>query len=278
MEPLSIQAADGQRLAARCFRPQGQARRVVLIAAAMGVPQSFYEDFARWLASQGVAAFTFDYRGMGLSAPPSLRGFHASISDWAQRDLPAVIAAAEEAFPGVPMSYIGHSLGGQIFGLVPGGERFERVLTVACGSGYRHLLARPLRRWVPLLWHVVAPVALKLAGYFPGRRLKVVGDLPRGVMLQWRRWCLDPDYVGVEGAAVRERYAQVVQPITTLIFPDDELASAEGVHKLHALYARAPVTFETIEPRAHGLRRLGHFGFFNPRAAASVWPRALSWI
>jgi predicted alpha/beta hydrolase len=34
--------------------------------------------------------------------------------------------------------------------------------------------------------------------------LRKVGDLPRGVMAQWRRWCLNREYVvGVEGEGVR---------------------------------------------------------------------------
>lgn len=277
MESFTLHAADGQRLAVRLFRPAGEVRRVVLIAPALGVTQVFYTDFARWLATQGFATFTFDYRGIGLSAPSSLKGYHASISDWATRDLPAIIDAAAANFPGLPMSYIGHSLGGQIFGMVPNGERIERVLTVACGSGYRAWLVKPVRRLVPLLWHVLVPLSLRLVGYFPGRRLGMLGDLPRGVILQWRRWCMHPDYVGAEGATA-QRYAQVHQPITTLMFPDDQLISTEGVRRLHGLYANAGVRFETLTAADYGLPRIGHFGFFNHRSASRVWPLALRWL
>lgn len=277
MESFTLHAADGQRLAVRLFRPAGEVRRVVLIAPALGVTQAFYADFARWLATQGFATFTFDYRGIGLSAPSSLKGYHASISDWAARDLPAVIDTAAARFPGLPMSYVGHSLGGQIFGMVPNGERIERVLTVACGSGYRAWLVGPVRRMVPLLWHVVVPLSLRLLGYFPGRRLGMLGNLPRGVILQWRRWCMHPDYVGGEGA-LAQRYAQVRQPITTLMFPDDQLISVAGVQRMHGLYANADVQFETLAAADYGLSRLGHFGFFNPRSATRVWPQALRWL
>jgi hypothetical protein len=41
---------------------------------------------------------------------------------------------------------------------------------------------------------VVAPLTLNIAGYFPGKHLRKVGDLPRGVMEQWRRWCLNREY------------------------------------------------------------------------------------
>jgi hypothetical protein len=48
----------------------------------MGVTQSFYAPLARWLAGQGYLAITFDYRGIGESAPPTLRGFGATLTDW----------------------------------------------------------------------------------------------------------------------------------------------------------------------------------------------------
>lgn len=277
MESFTIHAGDGQRIAARLFRPEGEVRRVVLIAPALGVTQAFYEDFARWLSTQGLATITFDYRGIGLSAPSTLKGYHASITDWAVRDVPAVIDAAADSFPGLPVSYIGHSLGGQIFGMVPNNERIDRVLTVACGSGHKTLVAKSVRPAMPLLMHVIVPLALRTAGYFPGKRLRMLGDLPRGVIMQWRRWCLHPDYVGSE-TGVPARYAQVRQPFTTVILSDDELISPAGVRNVHGLYANAQVQYQTLRPQDHGLRHLRHFGFFKKRSALSIWPQALGWI
>lgn len=279
MEALEVVTSDGHRLKARLFSPQARdTTRVVVIAPAMGVRQAYYEPFARWLASQGLAVVTFDYRGMGDSAPASLKGFAADIGDWALRDLPAVVDAVAARHPGLPMSYVGHSLGGQIFGLLPNRERFDHVLTVASGSGYSKLNAKPLRYYAWWLWHVVAPLSIAFSGYFPGRRLKKVGDLPAGVMRQWRRWCLHPDYVGSEGEAVKAQYAQVRTPITALIFPDDEYMTDRGIRRLHSLYASAPVRFETVLPRALGLGRIGHFGFFRDKMQAVLWPQVPQWL
>src|SRR5690606_6760905 len=125
-----------------------------------------------------------------------------------------------------PLYWIGHSLGGQIFGLAPNHSRAARLVTVACGSGYWRENTVQLKRYIWWMWYVAAPLSLKLFGYFPGRRLRKVGDLPRGVMAQWRRWCLDPEYlVGVEGEAVRAAYAAVRTPVTSISFTDDEYMS-----------------------------------------------------
>jgi predicted alpha/beta hydrolase len=278
MQALTLTTADGQSLAARSFEPAGTPRRALLLANAMGVPQRFYAPFAQWLCEQGVAVLTFDFRGQGDSPPRQLKHCDADLHTWATQDLQAAVDWFVQRHAGVPKVYLGHSLGGQLFGMLRGHEAFERVVTVASGSGYWRLNSAPLRYVVPVLWYVIAPLALRLAGYFPGRRLGAVGDLPAGVMRQWRRWCLHPDYLGAEGAETRKVYAQVRTPITAVMLDDDELISAQGVRALYRLYANAPVRFERLTPGTHGLKRIGHFGLFRPQAAPALWPLALRWI
>ena len=89
----SLIETDGQRIAARFFRPRGEPKGSVLIVPAMGVTQDYYQPFASWLARQGFNAATFDYRGTGLSRPSDLRGFKADIFDWARLDCAAMIDA-----------------------------------------------------------------------------------------------------------------------------------------------------------------------------------------
>jgi predicted alpha/beta hydrolase len=230
------------------------------------------------LSEQGLAVLTFDWRGIGESRPRHLRGFKASITDWAMQDLPAAVDALLSRWPGVPATYLGHSLGGQVFGMLERGDRFEHVLTVAAGNGYWKLNARATRWQAPLLWWFLAPVSVALAGYFPGKRLGVVGDLPAAAMMQWRRWCLHPEYLAAEGSAMRARYAAVRNPMTVLIMPDDELLSPQGIRRLYQLYSGAPVNMVTVLAKAWGRRHIGHFGVFKRHADASLWAATLDWI
>ncbi|MDE2434228.1 MAG: alpha/beta fold hydrolase [Burkholderiales bacterium] len=278
LETLSLNSLDGYALSARVYVPESMPRRVLLLVSAMGVSQRFYEPFAQWLTTQGVAVMTFDFRGIGDSAPRSLRGFDASISDWATKDLSAAVQYVETRWPEVPRAYLGHSLGGQLFGWLNHPERFDRVVTVASGNGYWRYNAPAVRGKAPLLWWLLAPVSVSLAGYFPGKRLGAIGDLPAKAMWQWRRWCLHPDYLGAEGGHLRAHYAKVRNPIHAVLAEDDELLSPLGIQRLYHLYSNAKVEFESIEPRAVGLDRVGHFGFFKPASATALWPKALSWI
>lgn len=283
MKKTTVVTSDGFELHAATFGDAATCRAAVLIAPAMGVEQHYYAAFAQWLAEQGFFVATFDYRGMGHSRPAqyrrSLRGFEADVKTWATRDCAALVDFVAGRVGGRPLLWIGHSLGGQILALVPNRQRVTAMLTVATGSGYWRENAAKLRMLVWWLWYVLVPVALKLYGYFPGRRLRKVGDLPAGVMRQWRDWCLHREYVvGHEGEDVRRRYAEVSTPILSLSFTDDEFMSRANIESLHSFYAGAPREMKRISPREIGARAIGHFGFFRRRFADTLWPQAGAWL
>jgi predicted alpha/beta hydrolase len=272
----AVATRDGHEIAARFFAPAGAPaaapKGAVLIVPAMGTPQDFYRPFAEWLAAQGFLSATFDYRGTGLSRQGGLRGFKADIFDWARLDCAAMIDEVRRLAGDAPLYWIGHSLGGQILALVPNRDRVAKAITVATGSGYWLENVSSLRLKVWWLWFFLVPVALRLCGYFPGKALRKVGDLPLGVMAQWRRWCLNREYaVGAEGEAVRAQYASVRTPIVSLSFADDEMMSLANIESIHGFYSSAPRKMTRIAPRDIGEPRIGHFGFFRPRFEQALW-------
>ena len=270
-----LSAPDGAHIAVRAFAPQGRAARgAVVIGGAMGVPQSHYAPFARWLAVRGWQVFSFDYRSQGasLTLGPSLRRSRATLNDWAA-DFETVVAHARSAAPAGPLLLVGHSLGAQLPGLFTQPERIDGLVAVATGIGYWRDYPARQRRQSPLFWWGIVPVATALAGYFPGRRLGLIGDLPRGVMWQWRRWCLHPEYsVGVEGPAAGASYARVRFPITAFSVSDDEMLSEASLRGLLALYSSAPHSIQRIAPVSVGLPRIGHLGWFRSASADALWP------
>ncbi len=137
------------------------------------------------------------------------------------------------------MTWLGHSLGGQVL-LFARHDLVARVLLVAAGSGYWRHNVGTVRLVAPLLWRVIVPLSTRLAGYYPGRRLRMVGDLPTGVVRQWGRWCLSEDYLAVDVPDAAARYAEVTVPISTLHFTDDELLSEASMQALEALYTGPP--------------------------------------
>jgi predicted alpha/beta hydrolase len=275
----AVAVQNGSLIALRTFDPPAAARAAVIVPSAMGVAQNYYARFAEWLAAQGYLAVTFDYRGIGLSAPKSLRGYRVDIHDWATQDCAAAIDFVKARLPSARLYWVGHSLGGQLLGLIPNRERIDRVMTVATGSGYWRENSWQTKRFVWWLWYVAAPLGVRIAGYFPGKRLRKVGDLPAGVMEQWRRWCLSPEYVvSAEGDRVRAAYASVRTPMLSLSFTDDEMMSAQGIRSLHGLYTGAPIEYRRIAPPDVGARSIGHFGFFRPQFEQTLWPLVPQWL
>jgi predicted alpha/beta hydrolase len=277
MQEQVLQVDGATTLALRLYEPQTAPRGSVVIGGAMGVRQDFYAPFAQWLADQGWRVTSFDYRGHGESLPDTpghgLRGFKADLFDWA-RDYEAVIDHAHAALPAQPLYLLGHSLGAQLPGLLHNAHKVSGLLGVATGSGYWRENAPRLKRSVLYFWYFLVPLATRLFGFFPGRRLRKVGDLPAGVMMQWRKWCLNPHYgVGAEGEAVRQRYARVSFPVLALSITDDEMMTLRGTHSLVSWYANAPREVRCIAPADMAVKRIGHFGAFRREHQARLWPR-----
>lgn len=276
MEKETLRVDSDTALALRIYEPPGGAHASLVIGAAMGVRQDFYAAFATWLAGQGYRVTTFDYRGHGYSLQGPMRAVRATISDWVL-DYEAVVAAAKAALPGQPLYLVGHSLGAQLPGLMSDTDHIAGMLGVAAGSGYWRDNAPRLKRMVPVFWGLIVPVSTALCGYFPGKRLGMVGDLPAGVIRQWRRWCLNPHYgMGAEGPLAEQSYAAVRFPILSYALADDELMTQRGIEHLASFYRQAAARVETIAPHEAGAGRIGHFGFFRPQFEATLWPRAAS--
>ncbi|MBT8766623.1 alpha/beta hydrolase family protein [Metapseudomonas boanensis] len=267
-----IDNGNGHSVSATWYRPDREFLAAVLIVPAMGVPQRYYAAFANWLAERGYLVATFDYVGMGQSRNGHLRDLDVDILDWARHDCSTMLDALAHAATGKPLYWIGHSLGGQILPFVDGGHRISKALTIATGSGYWRENTEQLRRRVWLLWFLAAPLLTPLTGYFPGKRLGMVGDLPKGVIRQWRRWCLDPEYaVGAEGPEIRQAFSAVRTPITAISFTDDEMMSGRNTESLHSFYNQAEQLHKRIAPRDVGAKAIGHFGFFKPQFERSLW-------
>ena len=135
---------------------------------------------------------------------------------------------------------------------------------------------------IRLFWWGVAPLVTALYGAFPGRKLGIVGDLPAGVIWQWRRWCLNPLYaMGVEGRWAAEAYAAAHYPLHALYFEDDEMMSLASVQSLVDWYKSAPSTLERVDPGLAPAGRIGHLGYFKEEMRELLWqpllPLLQSW-
>jgi len=280
MPPLSITAAVGLELAATVYEPTAAGQdKIVLIAPATAVKRGYYDGYARFLAEQGLRVVTFDYRGIGDSRPASLRGCRASMRDWAEQDLAGVVEWIRRRYTGARLVVVGHSAGGQFVGLAQNNDRICAMLAVAAQSGYWGYWDSPRKYLMAALWYVLMPALTRLASYFPGKRIGLGEDLPRGVALEWARWCRHPQFiVDAEGRPLRENFRKFRAPIRAYSFADDPYAPRRAVEALLDFYANAPHTLTHVRPSDVGAGAIGHFGFFRDRFRASLWRDSAQWL
>jgi predicted alpha/beta hydrolase len=273
-EDTRFPAEDGEPVAGRWFLPDGDVVGVVAIAPAMAMPMRFYRHTAAWLAERGFAVLTFSYRGSEPELYGPMRDSAATALDWYHDAEAAAVHARDRADAvSVPLTWLGHSFGGQSLGFLSDVD-VDRCVMVASGTGWRGKAAPTIKTWSPLLWRVIAPAAVAVLGYYPGRRLRILDDLPSGVMRQWGRWCLHPDYLFSELPELRDRFAKVETPVSALWTADDELITPDSIRYWSREFPGTE--FELVEMRAadHGLSRIGHSGFFRPKRAI-LWERLL---
>src|SRR5688500_298662 len=109
--PTTVVADDGRELRATRYEPVSDPRGAVLLAPAMATPAAFYAAFATWLAESGYHVLTFDYRG--TTSIEEMRSERGDVLRWAGDAASALEHLLEEDL-GVPVTWAGHSLGGQL--------------------------------------------------------------------------------------------------------------------------------------------------------------------
>jgi len=284
---LQLRAADGYCLAARLWlAPSNPAfNSVALINAGAGIASGYYDRFAAFLAESGIPTLVYDYRGIGRSRPISLRGFRASVEEWGSKDCAAALEWLRARFPEAKRIVVGHSVGGFVTGFVTNGELIDRMLLVSAHTGYWRDYAARARSPMFMLWHLAMPAITRLVGYFPGGRLGLLEDLPKGVALEWaaRRkpefwWNLrqaDGSFDTARVERLRARFAAIRAPALALRFTDDPFATEEATNRILGLYENASAVRMVLSAASGDGGRIGHFGFFRSRFRATLWPRVL---
>lgn len=278
-EKIEIRTKDQYPLAALYIRPEN-VRGAVQINSATGTKKEFYLNFARYLAQKGFAVLLYDYRGIGESAPSSLKGFAADLRTWAGKDMTAAFDWLLRQHPGEPSFILGHSMGGQLIGLMPNAPQADGVILVGSSAGYWPTLPFPSNIFYFFVWYLVQPIATRLAGYLPSSKFGIGEDVPAGIAKEFRQWCTSPGYLAdYFGKTIQQHYYdQIRVPLLSLVPTDDNIAGRRSVPPLLKLYSRARITQRWIKPREIGKKKIGHFGVFSRRYKNQLWPMMLDFL
>ncbi|MFC0581237.1 alpha/beta hydrolase family protein [Micrococcoides hystricis] len=277
-ETFVTSGANGQPLHGTRWKPDSTkpTTKALLIAPAMATPATFYTPIVGWLNEQGWTVYTFDYQGHAASMLPgtTLADTDADMLTWGEdlRLMVEYVAGQEQSE--TRLHYLAHSLGGQLLPLVDT-SRLDAATIVASGSGFwGHSNSKNLLL-APLLWYVIAPFTTARTGYFPGRKLKILGDVPSKVMRQWSAWCKRKNYMFSEFPELADRFAEVKVTVRSVSFSDDRTMPGRATKALESWYPQDLMQAHRYEPAELGVAKIDHMGIFRPDAA-ELWPRVFA--
>ncbi len=287
IDDITFPAVDRYLLGATLFLPRGAKRHAVLINSATAVPRKVYRGFAGYLAGRGCAVLTYDYRGtgdsrqkslVGYNQVKSLVGFKASMSDWAALDATAAVAWMRERYKNLPLTYVGHSFGGQALGLLANNNEVSRALLIAAQAGFWKLMASPERYRVYAMLNFFGVPLTRLLGYAPGWG-GLGEDLPKGVFEQWVGWVMSERYLFSDTKlGALQNFPKYHGAMRALCFSDDPWATRPAVELLCSGFTAAKPEILTVTPGDAGAARIGHLGFFRPEHRDTLWRGAAEWL
>lgn len=273
---IIIRAEDDYALHGTHFAPE-RPRAAVLLSAGTGIPQYFYHNFAMWLADQGYAVLTYDYRGIGMSKPDKMSSLYGTTKqDWARLDMSAALQRLRHEHPGVPLVLLGHSLGGQLMGLIRGIEHVEAIITYGSGFGYWGAMPAPQKYRVFALWYVGIPLLSKSLRYFPAQALGLGEDLPAGAAMEWARWGKRRRYF-TRDFRTHPGFQNLSVPWLALQATDDDITTDANARGLHECYPNAQLTTQLIDPADFGYNDIGHLKFFSSKRR-QAWRVVTDWL
>jgi predicted alpha/beta hydrolase len=268
--------SGSHQLAATLFSPanRGDVRGCVVLNSGMAIPRRFYARFAEWLASRGYACLTYDYSGMLDSRSAIDAEKEITLFTWG-KDFDAAALHLQGLFPGVKFFAIAHSFGGSVLSIAAETASVAGLVLIGSGSGYwGHVPWGPRKLGRIAFWYFLLPSLARMFGYFPGQMLRLLGDIPKGVSLQWASWCRNPEYMV---GAVSRCYGLTGfnAPGVSLTFNDDHVFPESSV-RWYAAQFGAPLAVRQVFTR--GRERIGHLNFFRIPVGLPFWEEVRSWL
>ncbi len=281
---IKLQTQDQYPLIAyRYFSMHTSAKGIIVVAGATGVAQRFYSTFAQAAIERGYHVVTVDYRGIGESAPSTLKGFEMRYLDWATQDLAAAVdyanQAAAETYHPLPVYLVGHSYGGHALGLLPNVELISAASLFGTGSGWHGWMPKTEGYKVWFLWNIVAPVIVRIKGYLGWSLLGMGEDLPKGVYQDWKYWCKFPNYFfdDPKMSYVQQLFARCHCDIRAINAIDDKWAQPRSRDAFFRGYRNAKVQKQDLNPVDFSMQQIDHMGYFK-KTAIKIWDQTFDWF
>ncbi len=278
-EDIQIICADKVSLAATLYTPANKIKAAIMLAPATGIKRRFYNFFAIYLAEKGFAVITFDNRGIGESLGGKLKDCKASLQEWGELDMTAVLEEVKRRFPDTQYHLIGHSAGGQLVGLMPNAQELTSMFNFACSSGRINYMTFPYYLTANFFMRVFIPMSNTLLGYTNTKWVGMGEPLPKHIASQWKKWCCGKGYVQTDfGKSIKTHcYDTLDTPSMWVNASDDNIANDKTVDDMLQVFSKLNPVCKTLNPKDYGIKEIGHMKFFTKRNIM-LWELALDWL
>ena len=272
MQTIEFPAADGFLLSAFLAEPKTSSKGVILLCTGLGIPKEFYKKYVAFLSEQGYTALVFDYRGINLSKDKAISEEVINLRNWGSKDMVGAVTWLKDKYPQQALYLFGHSIGGQVAGLMENYKLIDRYIFFCSTTGHYTAFGFPLNIFTWFMFQIHIPITTRLFGYMPQSLTYRGVSIAKGVALEWARWSRQRDYIrAFFGKSITsEYYADISQSIDWIYFTDDPIATKKAVGSMLDYYPNAPITPHLLNPSDLNLPRIGHSGFFTSKGI-SLW-------
>jgi predicted alpha/beta hydrolase len=279
IETLVIPTQDGYQLAATEFRPKTGNGIGIIINGATGVLRKYYQAFAEHLCDSGFTVLTYDFRGIGDSKNKADHAPEPSMLHWGQRDMDAVFNLFSTRHPELTIKGIGHSIGGQLLGVMPNNNRYVSFLNIASQHIYWKNWNWKDRPIATLFFFVILPFFYTFAGGLP-KWVLGAEYLPKQVAKDWSRFGRKKAWIADEkGRPLREGFLGFTGRMKLIGMADDNrFAPPWAVKKLAQTYKNADKELRIIDPKEYDMKSIDHFGFFQRKMNKHAWNECVQWL
>ncbi|WP_462159694.1 alpha/beta hydrolase family protein [Pseudoalteromonas sp. GB56] len=255
--------------------PSEAAKAVILINPGTATRTSFYTPFAQFLAEHGYHVVLWNYRGFAESKTSPLSECNYSYSDIGRYDIPAVIDKTKRLFPQLPLYCIGHSAGGQQFGLAHNHTKVDALIAVAVSAGYFAHMPLAYRLKANFFFRIYAPITAAIFNYVPAKKFNFMEDLPTGFAKEWSAWCKEKNLFFAKkfyGKSVPDgTYQNFSVPTYVFTADDDEISTPRNVDNFwQQVSPKQPIKFKYYNSSLSPSGKIGHFGYFR-KSNKQIW-------
>jgi predicted alpha/beta hydrolase len=174
---------------------------------------------------------------------------------------------------------IGHSVGGQMFGIADNNHTASAMLLIGSQTAEWRVWPGLSKYRLLLVYYAAIPMLTRVYGYFPSSKVGMGEDLPPQIALEWARIGRTRGYIrGAFGPAYADLFKNFRGRMLAYSFSDDWYAPKEAVDGLLGYYEAAERSHRHVRPKELAVRKIGHFGFFRETFRDTLWRDTADWL